>query len=62
MDNWHSVEQDKMQQNMASDQGLHCLQIVQQFFLRNIYIVQPDTPKIENGLFQYIEWEGLFSL
>ena len=46
----------------ASDQGLHCLQIAQPFFFRNIHIIQPDIPKIENGLFQYIVWDGLFNL
>ena len=41
-------------QNVASDQGLHCLQIVQPFFYRNIYIIKPDIPVTENELFQYI--------
>ena len=40
----------------AADQGLHCLQIVQPFFFKNIHIISPDIPKIENGLFQYIIW------
>ena len=31
------------------------------FFYRNISIIQPDIPKIENGLFQYIVWGSLFS-
>ena len=32
----NSADPDQMPQNVASDQGLHCLQIVQQFFSRNI--------------------------
>ena len=31
-------------------------------FCRNILISKLDVPKIEIGLFQYIEWESLFSL
>ena len=45
-----------------NDQGLHRLQIDQPFFFRNIYVIKPDIPKIENGLFQYIVLESLFSL
>ena len=33
MSNWQTV------QNAASDQGLHCLQIVQPFLFSNIYII-----------------------
>ena len=51
-----------MPQNAASDQGLHCLKIVQTFFFRNIYIIQPDIPKMDKRLFQNIVWESLFSL
>ena len=32
----HSADPDQTPQNAASDQCLHCLQIVQQFFSRNI--------------------------
>ena len=53
---------DQMLQNVASDQGLYCLQIVQPFFFRNVYIIWPDTPKIKNGLFQYSVGEFIQSL
>ena len=33
------TEPDQMLPNPASDQGLHCLQIVQPFSFRNIYII-----------------------
>ena len=32
----NSADPDQMLQNVASDQGLHCLQIVQPVFSRNI--------------------------
>ena len=41
-------------QNAVPDQGLHCLQIVQSFFFRNINLIKPDIAKIENGLFHFI--------
>ena len=58
----NSADLDQTPQNAASDQGLHCLQIVGPFFSRNMLISQPDLPKIEIGLFQCIVWEGSFSL
>ena len=33
MNNWQMVQRDQMPENAASDQGLHCLSIVQPFFL-----------------------------
>ena len=35
----NSADPDQTPQNAASDQGLHCLQIVQPFFFRNIDII-----------------------
>ena len=35
----NSADPDQMPQNAASDQVLHCLQKGQQFFFRNIYII-----------------------
>ena len=35
----NSADPDQTLQNAVSDQGLHCLQIVQQFFFRNIYTI-----------------------
>ena len=32
----NSADPDQMLQNVAFDQGLHCLQIIYQFFFRNI--------------------------
>ena len=34
-----SADPDQMLQKAVSDQGLHCLQIVEPFFFRNIYII-----------------------
>ena len=62
MGNWQAVQTQIRPQNAASDLGLHYLQMVQPFFFQNIYIIWPELPKIENGLFQYIVWESLFSL
>ena len=51
---------DSDQTPQIADQGLHCLQIVKPFFFKDIQIIQPDIPKIENGLFQYIVWRRLY--
>ena len=33
----NTADPDQMPQNAASDQGFHCLQIVQSFYFKNIY-------------------------
>ena len=53
--NWQT-DPDQMPQNAASDQVLHCLQILQLFFSKNISIKYVDIPKTEIGIFQYIMW------
>ena len=35
----NNAEPDQTPQNAASDQDLHCLQIVQPFFFKNIYFI-----------------------
>ena len=55
-------KQCRPRSDAAADQGLHCLQIVQSFFFRNIFIISPDLPRIENGLFQYSVREFIQSL
>ena len=50
----NSADPDQMPQYAASDQGLHCLQIVLPFFSKTIQITPSSIPKIEIGLFQYI--------
>ena len=50
-----------MQQNAASDQGLHCLQTVQPFFSRICKSRNQTYLKLKLD-FQYIVWEGVFSL
>ena len=37
------ADPDQTSQNAALDQGLHCLQMIELFFSRNIYISQPDV-------------------
>ena len=42
----NSVDPDQTPQNAASDQGLHCLHLVQEF----LSIVKPQTPLLEMNL------------
>ena len=51
-----------MPQNTVSDQGIHCLQIVNHFSLGIFKSHKPDIPKIEISIFQYIVWGSSFSL
>ena len=53
----NSADPDQMPQNAASDQGPHCLQSVQSFFLLEyLNLIARSTPKIEIEPFQYIVW------
>ena len=49
-------------QNAASDQSLHCLQVVQPFFSCSVLIALPGVPKIESRIFKFIVWGSSFSL
>ena len=60
--NWQTVQTQTRRRKTRRLISLHGLQIVQPFSLRNTYIILPDIPRIENGLFQSIVWESLFSL
>ena len=58
----NSADPDQTPHSAASDQGLHGLQIVQPICFQNISITEPDIPKIEIRIFQYIVGGGMHSV
>ena len=55
----NSADPDQMSHNAVSDQGLQCL--LTAIFAKtqiNLKKITPNTPKVANGLFQYIRVEN----